>query len=540
MLLYQLIKRYCRDCINIKVFDKNNKIINSIVDSMNIKDIKTDLTLYPNLNDMNISKNIYMYDYTNISSSKFIKNIYIHKNKESDKINNVLIINNIDEYKEIIKNNIENTTNTIILINKNDVDNYKGWTKNIFSNFIILHKDVDNYHNHSDNIKSNIFNYYELMYFTDKILNLKLNIKYFLIKSSCLGCFRNRNHIIFCDTIHICIKHNSKNLIINNKQLFENKNINIEKYDSDNYFILNLKNKAKIKIHLYHINQDKIIIRNNEEKYISLNELGSVKRYSYGPCRVNCLQNPNSYLKRIYGDNVFGGLKHKNLVIKIPKFIYNCYYNQWSSFTSDYWKNKQIEHLYKIYKILTDNNIKCWIDCGTLLGAARNNFIPLFDDDTDIGIMQEDFYKANSILNRNNIQKHININYINNGKIFMEFYNMKTSYNKKENLNYTFTCNNNLLCEFRQYIKINNKYISKKDNIVSNAHRIPGLLQKRAVDCKHFDKLETIKLGCYNFKCPSDYKEYLECSARYGKNSIEGNPIRDCKPGVVVLYDDFM
>lgn len=432
MLLYQLIKRYCRDCINVKVFDKNNKMINYIVDSMNIKDIKTDLTLYPNLSHMNISKNIYMYDYTNISSTKFIKNIYIHKNKESDKINNVLIINNIDEYKEIIKNNIENTTNTIILINKNDVDNYKGWTKNIFSNFIILHKDVDNYHNHSDNIKGNIFNYYELMYFTDKILNSKLNIKYFLIKSSCLGCFRNRNHIIFCDTIHICIKHNSKNLIINNKQLFENKNINIENYDFDNYFILNLKNKAKIKIHLYHINEDKIIIRNNEEKYISLNELGSFKRYSYGPCRVNCLQNPNSYLKRIYGDNVFSELKHKNLVIKIPKFIYNCYYNQWSSFTSNYWKNKQIEHLYKIYKILTDNNIKCWIDCGTLLGAARNNFIPLFDDDTDIGIMQEDFYKANSILNRNNIQKHININYINNGKIFMEFYNMKRLIIKKK------------------------------------------------------------------------------------------------------------
>ena len=84
--MYQLIKRYCRDCINIKVFEKNNKMINYIVDSMNIKDIKTDLTLYPNLSDMNISKNIYMYDYTNISSTNFIKNIIYIKIKRVIKL----------------------------------------------------------------------------------------------------------------------------------------------------------------------------------------------------------------------------------------------------------------------------------------------------------------------------------------------------------------------------------------------------------------------------------------------------------------------
>ena len=38
----------------------------------------------------------------------------------------------------------------------------------------------------------------------------------------------------------------------------------------------------------------------------------------------------------------------------------------------------------------------------------------------------------------------------------------------------------------------------------------------------------------------SNYKNYLESNSRYGKGSIDGNPIRDCKPGVVVLYDDFM
>ena len=89
-------------------------------------------------------------------------------------------------------------------------------------------------------------------------------------------------------------------------------------------------------------------------------------------------------------------------------------------------------------------------------------------------------------------------------------------------------------------IPSNNKYISTKDNYVSNAHKIRGLMKKRAIDIKHFDILTTIKLGKYIFDCPSDYKEYLESNARYGKGSIEGNPIRDCKPGNIVLYDDFL
>ena len=116
---------------------------------------------------------------------------------------------------------------------------------------------------------------------------------------------------------------------------------------------------------------------------------------------------------------------------------------------------------------------------------------------------------------------------------------MNKSYNKKENINYTFFSNIDKLCEFRSYINYNNKYISKKDKQVSNAHNVPDLLEKRAVNLSFFDKLNKIKIGKYVFNCPSNYRKYLESTARYGKGSIEGNPIRDCKPGVVVLYDDF-
>lgn len=57
-----------------------------------------------------------------------------------------------------------------------------------------------------------------------------------------------------------------------------------------------------------------------------------------------------------------------------------------------------VELLKFIDKICIENDLKWWLDYGTLLGAVRHfSFIP-WDDDTDIAMMRKDYIKLNEIL----------------------------------------------------------------------------------------------------------------------------------------------
>tara|TARA_R110002074_G_scaffold4645_3_gene22824 strand:- start:4861 stop:6501 length:1641 start_codon:yes stop_codon:yes gene_type:complete len=541
----QSIKYYSNNAINILIYNDINadskKIINLLFAGMNVKDIKTDEELYPHLKSLGISKNIYDYKTDNDNSLKTINNINIHTVNNistlTTSIFDLLIINssNKDISNDILNKYINNISNVIIVANKFEYNVPNStWSINNNSTHSVLRYDTSIY---KPPLRDTICNYYELMHITNNIIDTN---KFFLIKSSCIGCIRNRSHIVYCNTIHICMNNNDKSQVLQSESKFNRYNISVIENIDENYVLLRLKDIASLKIHFYENNNEQLIIRNGKERSIYISELGKLSKYKYGPIIVNSLEFPFDYLKRLYGINVFNELKHDNVIIRIPKYLYDCYYNQWSSYTSEYWKNKQIENMYKVYNVLKNNNITCWIDCGTLLGAARNGNVCLFDDDTDIGIFHNDLNLCHTVLHRNKTRLQTKINYVNRNISFEEYYNMNISYNKKENINYTFYTNIDTTCEFRSYVNNNNMYISMKDQGVSNAHKVPDLMEKRAVELSFFNKLDTIKMGKYVFDCPSNYRKYLESKARYGDGSIEGNPIRDCKPGVVILYDDFM
>jgi len=89
-------------------------------------------------------------------------------------------------------------------------------------------------------------------------------------------------------------------------------------------------------------------------------------------------------------------------------------------------QNLETELISFIDNVCTKYNLEYWLDYGTLLGAKRHEgFIP-WDDDTDLGMMREDFEKIFPLLkkevnekNLNNID--VNIYHQNNKNILISF-----------------------------------------------------------------------------------------------------------------------
>ena len=59
------------------------------------------------------------------------------------------------------------------------------------------------------------------------------------------------------------------------------------------------------------------------------------------------------------------------------------------------------QFFFNILDILEANNITYWLMCGTLLGAIRDkSFLPLDHADTDIGILEDDYWKVRKLFNK--------------------------------------------------------------------------------------------------------------------------------------------
>ncbi len=152
----------------------------------------------------------------------------------------------------------------------------------------------------------------------------------------------------------------------------------------------------------------------------------------------------------------------------------------------------------KVDIILRNNNIRYFIICGTLLGSVREGEMIPWDDDIDIGILEEDLPAFYNINFENYGLKHRGVNPNGIGKIFYD--NNKDDSGEKMN---------SIFIDVFIFKKENNKYIYSQD------------WSRKKWPNEFFYEQELFPLKIYKFgniklQGPNQYKMY--CERAWGKN----------------------
>lgn len=155
-------------------------------------------------------------------------------------------------------------------------------------------------------------------------------------------------------------------------------------------------------------------------------------------------------------------------------------------------KEIQIEVLKCVADFCEENNIKYWIDCGTLLGAVRHKgYIP-WDDDIDVGMLRDDYDKFSSLFNTKN-ERYKFICYENSHDFYLphgKVCDTSTILYEPNEKGYKLAANIDIFvydnapdddeqvkCMFDRRDKLRRIYNVKKERIVFNGNLIKGLLK---------------------------------------------------------------
>jgi len=526
------------DSVNVLVNcedNNSNKIVASVLNGLNQEDGLTKKQLYHHLRELNIKKTICINtnidiceDFLhNINNNYNSKNIYIteHKNIKSQ---DLLIIdrNNIENINKILKQ-FETFVSKGIIVKTGSIDTgnlieLKNFVKEINTDYVYYEYIYEN-----ENV-DNLNYQYELIEYIHAVFN-KYGVKYCAIKETCLGCVRNRSHIISSD-MTIC------RLAIGNALFAKIKNELANNYGVViTRDLIYFKKKPGIKVYVEIYNHHSPVQYCHD--FIK-KDFSNIRKYRFGPIEIFSLMEPIEYLKNLYGNDIFISMRNN---IKNPKIMYDCKYNYWSSYTSQYWKNKQVELLKSIHDVCIKYKIPYWIDGGTLLGAVRNRNIPLFDDDIDIGLFKHHVSKFKNALKKHSISLLIKIKFmVPNSQVLK--YKRNDNAEQKQTMvprtvrNWDRCLNSSYGCGKYSWVDILDYYLYKNSKYISNTYHLNdswagGESRKirAGVDKSIFENLTKIKLGKYYFNCPKNPVKYLESKQRYGTNSIQSPAKRGAK-----------
>jgi phosphorylcholine metabolism protein LicD len=170
------------------------------------------------------------------------------------------------------------------------------------------------------------------------------------------------------------------------------------------------------------------------------------------------------------------------------------------------------EKLSKLKKLLEKNNIKYWIDYGTLLGIIREGALLKWETDFDIGIYDYDVVKVLSLKNEfekmgykiEYIPGRDNVQLVSNDAIMIDF----SIYHLIEgkSVRYFHYHKRNLLG------RVLDVFLTKMFKIYE---KFGCEMLMNSIDNKFFDNLETIKYESEKWPVPSDVEKYL--ASRFGE-----------------------